>query len=138
MNGKDSRLIDMANYGELIVKNSILQQGNNTSNSQLIAYGLERNVERLFKTNRVELTNNLIFYDRQRANVLIKKRLDDEFIVKSNVFVGDFNDSKSFKDRNHWYFDRKSAKLQPYPYLPAITERQNIIDKIKIFGTAKY
>ncbi|MGJ8682415.1 hypothetical protein, partial [Paraglaciecola sp.] len=39
LDGKDSRLVDMANYGELIITNSILQQGENTTNSQLIAYG---------------------------------------------------------------------------------------------------
>ena len=90
LDGVDSRLIDMANYGELIVRDSILQQGNNSSNSQLIAYGLETKVKQEFKINKIVIKDNLIFFDRRQANVLVRSRLEDERIVSGNVFVWGF------------------------------------------------
>ena len=137
MDGVDSRLIDMANYGELIIKNSILQQGVNSSNSQLIAYGLEKKIVKTYPINRIELKNNLIFFDRQKANVLIKKRLEDDFINHGNIFIGDFNSPEHFLEGNTWFFNRKKAKIKPYPYLPQLNERQSMMEKIKLFGEAK-
>ena len=137
LDGKDSRLIDMANYGELIVRNSILQQGDNSSNSQLIAYGLEKKVPRRFELNRIELTNNLIFFDRTQANVLISYRLADQFINKGNMFIGDFNEPSRFVPNNEWYLSREKGQLPPYPYLPSIDERQTIMDRTRIIGVAQ-
>ncbi len=128
----DSRLIDMAEYGELIVKDSILQQGPNSSNSQLIAYGLENKAKR-FKTNRIELRNNLIFYDRN-INVLVSKRLDDEFLSRGNVFVGDLNHPKQMVPGNAWYLSRQEARVKPFPYLPKIEDRQLVINQIRAIG----
>ncbi|MFT5294482.1 MAG: hypothetical protein ACI9YH_000488 [Colwellia sp.] len=56
----DSRLVDMANYGEFFIKNSVLQQGSNPSNNQSLAYGLEINITSEFDVSRVELVNNVI------------------------------------------------------------------------------
>lgn len=137
LDGKDSRLIDMANYGELIVRDSLLQQGDNSSNSQLIAYGLEKNVTKQFVRNRIELTNNLIFFDRSKANVLISKRFDDEFINKGNMFIGDFNHAKDLIEHNTWYMSRTDANVQPYPYLPKLGETQAVMQNIRLFGKQK-
>ena len=137
LDGEDSRLIDMANYGELIVRNSVLQQGNNSSNSQLIAYGLEKKVPRKFELNRIELVNNLIFFDRTRPNVLISYRLADEFHNTKNMFIGDFNEPSRFVPNNEWYISRERSKLPPYPYLPGIDERQIIMDRTRIIGIAQ-
>ena len=137
LDGEDSRLIDMANYGELIVRNSILQQGNNSSNSQLIAYGLEKKVPKTFALNRIEFANNLIFFDRTEANVFISYQLADEFISKGNMFIGDFNEPSRFVSNNEWYLSREKGKIPPYPYLPSIDERQTIMDRARIIGVAQ-
>ena len=132
LDGVDSRLIDMAEYGELIIRDSILQQGPNSSNSQLIAYGLEKKPKK-FAINRIELKNNLIFYDRD-VNVLISKRLDDEFVNRGNVFVGDFNHPNQMVPGNSWYLSRQAAKVKPYPYIPTIEERTLVMDQIRALG----
>ncbi|GAB3001882.1 right-handed parallel beta-helix repeat-containing protein [Psychrosphaera aestuarii] len=136
LDGVDSRLIDMAEYGELIVRDSILQQGDNSSNSQLIAYGLEKKA-RQFAVNRIELRNNLIFFDRTRPNVLISKQLDDEFINRGNMFIGDLNHVPQMVPGNEWYMSREDAKLEAYPFLPSISEREKIMDFVRIAGTPK-
>ncbi len=137
LSSKDSRLIDMANYGELIVKNSILQQGEESSNSQLISYGLEKRVERKLSVNRVVLKNNLVIFDRSRANVLLQSRLVDEVVVAGNIFVGDFNDPDKYEENNLWYLSREDAGVEKLPYLPPIHERQLVMDRIRIIGEAQ-
>ena len=137
LDGVDSRLIDMANYGELIVRDSILQQGNNSSNSQLIAYGLEKKVKQEFKINKIVIKDNLIFFDRRQANVLLRSRLEDERIISGNVFVGDFNDPNKFVEGNLWYASRAKAHVTSAPYLPQIHEKQPVMDRIRIIGEAQ-
>lgn len=137
LNGIDSRLIDMANYGELVVTNSILQQGNNSSNSQLIAYGLEKKVKKQFKINKITIKNNLVFFDRRQANVFVKSRLDDERIVSGNVFVGDMNNPNEFITGNLWYLSRGKAGVEAFPYIPEIHERRLVMDRVRIIGEAQ-
>jgi hypothetical protein len=122
MDAMDSRLVDMANYGELIIKNSVLQQGSHTSNSQLLAYGLETNITSEFDVNRVELVNNIILFDNKKSNVLISSRLLDEMVNRGNVFIGYFNLYLQFIKNNMWYTSRKRARILPYPYFPQIDE----------------
>ena len=136
LDGVDSRLIDMAEYGELIVRDSILQQGDNSSNSQLIAYGLEKKA-RKFAINRIELRNNLIFFDRTRPNVLISKRLDDGFVSSGNMFIGDLNHPDQMVPYNEWFLSRQDAKLEPYPYLPKISEREKVMTFVRVAGSQK-
>lgn len=137
LNSIDSRLIDMANYGELIVRNSILQQGNGSSNSQLIAYGLEKNVSKVFETNKISIKDNLIIFDRRQANVLISSRLEDERIISGNLFIGDFNNPNEFAEGNLWFLTRNDAKLPQAPYLPEIHEKQLVMSRIRILGDAQ-
>jgi hypothetical protein len=133
LDAKDSRLIDVANYGELIIKNSILQQGNNSSNSQLIAYGLE-NRKNKFSVNRIEISNNLFLLDRNKANVIISQKQAESIEIYDNTIIGDFLYSDGLKKRNAWYLSRENAKLNPYPYLPEISNLKQLIHSISIVG----
>lgn len=133
LDAKDSRLIDVADYGELIIKESILQQGNNSSNSQLIVYGLEKRKNN-FQINRIEITNNLFLLDRQKANVIIAYKQADAVEIYNNIMIGDFLYPDQFSKRNPWYINRENAKLQPYPYLPKISELKHLIDAISVVG----
>jgi tetrahydromethanopterin S-methyltransferase subunit F len=126
MDAIDSRLVDMANYGELIIKNSVLQQGSHSSNSQLLAYGLETNITSEFDVNRVELVNNIILFDNKKSNVLISYRLLDEMVNRNNVFIGYFNLYLQFIKNNMWYTSRKRAHILPYPYFPQIDEIKSL------------
>ncbi len=89
LDSKDSRLNDAASYGELVIKNFILQQGNNSSNSQLIAYGLEK-LKNRFDLNRIEINDNLFLLDGEKANVIISYKQAEEVIIKNNTIVGEF------------------------------------------------
>jgi len=133
LNAKDSRLIDVANYGELIISDSILQQGNNSSNSQLISYGLEK-LKNKFEVNRIDITNNLFLLDRKRANVIIAHQKASKVSIKNNTMVGDFLYPNEFSKRNPWYISREKAKLKPYPYIPEISQIQQLIEAISIVG----
>jgi len=133
LDAKDSRLIDVANYGELIIKDSILQQGNNSSNSQLIAYGLE-NRKNKFTVNRIEISNNLFLLDREKANVIISQKQADNIEIYDNTIIGDFLYSDALEKRNAWYLSRENAKLNPYPYLPEISDLNQLIQSISIVG----
>ncbi|WNC68448.1 hypothetical protein RI845_18255 [Thalassotalea nanhaiensis] len=137
IDGKDSRLVDAANYGELIIRNSILEQGVNTSNSQLLAYGLEKKVPVKTEVNKIEVTGNLLLLDRKKANVILKHRLADEVIVANNIIVGDPLDKKEFLKTNTWYKNRSSAKLQPYPYIPEVDDIERLKTYIQLVGDAE-
>lgn len=135
LEAKDSRLVDVSNKGELIIRNSILQQGNNSSNSQLIGYGLE-GVESEYKKNRIDIRDNLFLLDRENANVIIKYRNLSEKNVQiiNNFLIGDFLYTDKYIENNSWYFSRKKAKIKPLPYLPNISELPNLINAISIVG----
>ena len=137
MDAKDSRLVDMANYGELIIKNSILQQGSHTSNSQLLAYGLETNITSEFEVNRVELVNNIIFFYNSKSNVLISYRLADEIINSDNIFIGYFNLYLKFINNNMWYKSRKRAHIPAYPFIPQIDQIKNLRLSIHTHGVSE-
>lgn len=116
LNGVDSRLLDIPNGGVLIVKDSILQQGNKTSNSDVIGFGLEGYKH---KNNRIQLIGNIILLERSKGNRLLHiKRKMVKPRVEGNVIVGKANEAK-YEDNFH-YSSRKAAGLPPEPKLPKI------------------
>ena len=135
LEAKDSRLIDVSNKGELIIKNSILQQGNHSSNSQLIGYGLEGG-ESEYKKNRIDVRDNLFLLDRKSANVIIKyKNVSEKNVqITNNLLIGDFLYTDKYIENNSWYFSRKKARIKPFPYLPNISELPKLINAISIVG----
>jgi acetyltransferase-like isoleucine patch superfamily enzyme len=134
LEAKDSRLIDAASYGELIIHDSILQQGVNSSNSQLIAYGLETKVKKKFDINRVEIKNNMFLFDRQKANVIVSHKQADQVLIENNTFIGDFLYADDYVEKNFWYLSREKAKLKPYPYMPNIIDLTQMVETISIIG----
>ena len=58
------------------VKDSVLQQGNQTSNWNLIGFGLEGYTH---EVNRIELVGNIILMERDGANKLLHIR-DDKIV----------------------------------------------------------
>jgi hypothetical protein len=129
----DSRLVDIANFGELIIKHSILQQGEHSSNSQVLAYGLEP-VNKTFAINRIEIIDNLFLLDRHKANVIIAHKQADEVLIENNTMIGDYLYPDEFSLRNSWYLSRAKAKMQPYPYLPEVSDLEQLLVAISIVG----
>ncbi|MGF1688492.1 right-handed parallel beta-helix repeat-containing protein [Photobacterium japonica] len=120
----DSRLVDVPNGGTLIIRDSVLEQGPNTSNYQLIGFGLEGMKSGV--TQSVQLQNNTVLMERQNGNVLLGLPSDSAGIsvnITGNDFVGSkFNDQDLYniKANNTLYPDRSSFGLGPFPELPNI------------------
>ncbi len=124
LSGVDSRLVDISNGGSLTIRDSVLEQGPNSANNQLIGFGFEGvdgNV-----SQSVELTNNIVLLERSAGNVFLGMPDDLTGVgvtIRGNDFVGGpFNDqgSHDIEAYNDIYPDRTSYGLGPFPELPNI------------------
>lgn len=116
LDGRDSRLLDVPNGGELVVKDSILQQGDNTSNADLIGFGLEGYKH---DKNSIRLEGNIIIMEREAVNRLLhikNKAVAPD--VYNNVLVGKAVDEKY--EYNTYFRDRDAAGIKAHPALPKI------------------
>ena len=112
--GRDSRLIDVPDGGILTVKNSVLEQGPNTSNWNLIGYGMEKD---RYPINEVTITNNIIIAERPGSSRLWETRkVAVSPMIYRNVLIGRFKESDL--PNNIYIESRQQAGLQPFPYLP--------------------
>ncbi|MCP4268276.1 MAG: hypothetical protein GY777_22330 [Candidatus Brocadiaceae bacterium] len=69
LNGYHSRVIDFPCGGKLIIRNSVLQQGVNTDNIDLISVGTEpKSCKSSVKSSDVTLKSNWIIFDRDRSS----------------------------------------------------------------------
>jgi hypothetical protein len=117
LSADDSRLIDMPNGGELIVTSSLLAQGPNSVNGQMIGYGFK---ELLHPENAINLTNNIIYLERLGNNYLLglpQGQQVPNIIQHNNRVIGE--DNSVYHDESNVYFtDRAEIGLPQYPYLP--------------------
>ena len=109
LDGVDSRLIDVPNGGELVVRDNVLEMGPNTSNPDLIGYGLEGIRHPM---NTILVTGNTIIVDRD-PSVLLRARGAETTTVESNKLIGGVE-----RPGNEWFADRAAAGLGAYPALP--------------------
>lgn len=116
LSSDDSRLIDMPNGGELQIKNSLLAQGPNSVNGQMIGFGLEGITQ---SNNNIQLVNNLVYLERLGANILLalpKQASMINVIQDKNMIIG--KDTSDFlNDSNIYFSDRVELGLPRYPYL---------------------
>lgn len=113
----DSRLVDVPNGGELVIKNSVLHQGPESSNRDLISFGVE-GVKR--KTNSILIEDNLILMERGVNQLINIRNVEVTPQVQRNVMVG--RSMADWSDSNMTYKDRDEVGLKPYPYLPEIPQ----------------
>jgi hypothetical protein len=107
LGGVDSRLIDVPNGGELVVRNSVLEMGPNSSNLDLIGYGLEGITHTV---SWVAITGNTIITDRTRSRLF---HGSIQPTIEGNILVG----GEQWPN-NEWFADRAAAGLSAYPALP--------------------
>lgn len=118
LDGYDSRLLDIPNGGELIVKDSLLQQGNRTSNWNLIGFGLEGYKHQV---NKIQLLGNIILLERKAANKLLHIKNDKiRPTVSQNMIIGKAVD-QDYPD-NFWFKDRQAAGIPVMPILPDVID----------------
>ncbi len=115
INSEDSRIVDIPEGGELLIRDSLLGEGPFSSNWDIIGYGLEVNSAELpHQTNRILITGNTIVSDRFGTAQLLTAKNAQKIIVANNVIVG--------KTRDTWpgnsiFTNRESAGLPAYPGL---------------------
>ena len=122
LKGLDSRLIDVPNGGELIVRNSVLQEGPLSVNFQLIGYGLERGrkPKHDHAVNSVTIEGCTIYFDRSRGVEFMRTMGNPVVSIRGNVFIG----GDRLKDPdNKWFASRPAAGLPAYPRIEPATKR---------------
>lgn len=110
----DSRLIDISNGGELAVFDSTLQQGPQSTNSDVIGFALESPKH---ANPRITIQRNLIILERNGPNQLLhngEKGVVPE--ISDNIIVAP--SASGFEDSNLEYRDREEANLPRYPLVP--------------------
>jgi hypothetical protein len=119
LEGNDSRLVDVPNGGKLTIRDSVLEQGPNSVNWNLIGYGHEG---MKYSENSVTLVGNIFLLEREKGNMVLDMKNNKATLHASqNAFIGRI--SKADFDKTNFYFDdRKSAGLDAYPNLPDITQ----------------
>lgn len=109
-----SRLIDISNGGELLIKSSVLQQGPNAVNNQAIGFGLEGVI---YDKNSIDITDSLLLLERSGSNFLVHSALNNKALhIYGNIII---NSDQHFES-NTVFTDRRSAGLPQYPHLPNI------------------
>jgi hypothetical protein len=114
LGGSDSRLLDISNGGELIVRDSVLQEGPASVNSDVIGFALEK---RQHDAHRIELTNNIILLEGNRKSRLLHQRKGTaDPVLEGNLIIG--TDKPQQAGMNVWFASRTEAGLPAYPKLP--------------------
>ncbi len=116
LDGVDSRLIDIPNGGEVVIRGNVLEIGPNSSNPDLIGLGLERgnNPELDHEANNALIENNTIIIDYGPPTRMINVRDFPEPLVRNNVMIGG---TPQPDGGNRWFIDRRAAGIEPYPAL---------------------
>lgn len=115
----DSRLIDIPNGGVLEIFDSILEQGPNSANQDMIGYELERSTHHI---NKIDLQNNIIILERNGTNILLnQKNKDTDSVIKNNIIISDTE--SELEKFNLLIKTRNDAGLQSYPSLPKNKEK---------------
>ncbi len=111
--GNDSRLIDVSHGGILIIRHSILQQGKNSKNRQMIGFGLE-GVFRKEVQNKVIMKDNIVLFERESNQfIAFANQVDSsvEIEIENNIFVGESIDLSQYEKLNKKRFSRIHAGL---------------------------
>ena len=94
LNQQNSRAIDNSIGGKLIIKNSIIQQGPNSDNNEMIAFGLAEEKNSLISQS-ILLENNQIIFDKPDnllSSLINRKKLfktsTKNIILRNNTIVG--------------------------------------------------
>lgn len=112
--GSDSRLIDISNGGVLQIYDSVLQQGPNSVNWNLVGYGLEGY---RYATNRIDMLGNIILLEREKGNLFLQiKDNRVEPSLETNVFIGKKNDE--WAGDNFHFKSREDVGIEKFPFLP--------------------
>jgi len=106
LDGFDSRLIDVPNGGVVEIRSSVLEEGPNSVNLQVIGFGMEGS---LHADNSLLIDKTVVILDR-RVTQLIAGPVQP-VITATRVIGG----QKAAAGTATWFPDRAAAGLAPYP-----------------------
>ncbi len=113
---RDSRLIDVANGGVLILKRNIFIEGPFSENHDLLSWGVEGEHH---KNGSIEIVENIFISDKSSANFISMKGDPTTYTVNKNIIVGDI---KGIIDKDNYKFkDRALLAFPPAPEIPVRT-----------------
>lgn len=117
LNGDDSRLIDVPNGGELLILNSILEQGPKSENMDAIGFGLEGVTHSI---NSITLEKNVLILERPGGNRLlhISPAIPKPVLI-NNILIS--SDESLADEGNYSFKDRAEVGMKLYPYIPPIS-----------------
>lgn len=118
LDGEDSRAIDIAEGGLVVIARNVFEKGPASQNNEFISYapeGYHPEIE-----NKFSMWRNQVIEDRGNGPVVLFYTRPSHIGIFSNVFVGPDAAANFGKNANNLYFpDRASAGYEPYPWLPA-------------------
>ncbi len=116
LNGRDSRLIDIPNGGEIVIRNNILEKGPRSSNPDAIGVGMERgrSPAKDHAVNSTLIEGNTVILERSGETRFVNICRMPAPIVSNNTIIGGIPD---YGESNRWFKDRHSAGLPSYPEL---------------------
>jgi len=140
LEGEDSRLIDVANGGSLIVRNCVLEKGPGSDNDEAIGFGLGK---LLYPSNHLSIQNTTVIMDRtpnRLVRSVVRGTVSGGRMIGVNrnpvtrlagtvldmVAPGYLGNNVSFDQTVQWYPDREAAGLAPFPALPPVPEGDSI------------
>ncbi|GGW62744.1 hypothetical protein [Alishewanella tabrizica] len=114
LSASGSRLIDLSNGGELLIQQSILQQGPHAVNNQAIGFGLEGLQH---STNTIKLIDNILLLERPSSNILLHSGNNQPLVLlENNLIIG----AHDRYPGNHQFKYRANTALGSWPNLPRI------------------
>ncbi|WP_026609101.1 right-handed parallel beta-helix repeat-containing protein [Methylocaldum szegediense] len=113
LDGVDSRLIDLPEGGENVIRRNVLEKGPASSNQDMIGIGLEGH-KSLHPLNFTLIEDNIILLERRSRNVLANYRNVPPPKIERNKVIG----GERVGGSNTWFPNRAAAGLPPYPKLP--------------------
>lgn len=121
LDGIDSRLIDLPEGGENIIRRNTLAHGPASSNQDLIGIGLEGKGY-MHEENTTLIEDNIVLMERRGGNVFLQHRHvpPAHVRIERNKAIG----GSPLGGTNTWSRDRSAAGLAPYPMLPLPQEMQ--------------
>jgi hypothetical protein len=113
LDGVDSRLIDLPEGGENVIRRNVLEEGPSSVNQDLIGVGLEGH-RSLHARNSTLIEGNTIVMDRRGSAILLHERYVPSARIEGNTVIG----GKRQGGNNRWFPDRAAAGVDKYPALP--------------------
>ncbi|HEY1013688.1 MAG TPA: hypothetical protein VGE07_13335 [Herpetosiphonaceae bacterium] len=119
LDGRDSRLIDVPNGGQLLILNSILEEGPASSNREVIGFGHEGVTQ---PQNSIQIRHSTFIYDGSSpANVTWVAVVGSTVpSYADNAFIGGAQTRMPGAD-SRYRATRAEAGIAAYPFLPAVS-----------------